>query len=208
MKKQFMRLSIISLLVFLVVVSSTTIFANRKSLENRVLQKEDLPRGSQYYAEPLMQEHFYGVLTPVNIPLQNKGFQKGYAVNAVYPVALQDDYLEIKTNSAFVLNIAYQYQDEAQALTVFEQQIQWFLKDNITVSGNVERIYYEKSLESTFDIKGSAYQLTYMQEGLALVNYWFLGVKENTVILLMVDGISDSATRHVFDSLLPIIMAH
>ena len=205
MKKQLMWVNMISLLVFLVIVGSTTTFASsHKSLESSVLQKEDLPQDSQYYAEPLKQDHSYGVLTPINMPLQNTGFQKGYAVNAIYPITLKNNALETTTSSAFVLNIAYQYHNGTQAITVFEQQSQWFLKQNITVSGNAEHIDCDESLKTTFDIKGDAYQLTYMQEGLPLVNYWFIGVKENIFTVWPLDRFDNT---HRARKLINVIMA-
>jgi hypothetical protein len=209
MKKQLLRVALVFLVLSTVVAGAITVSAdNHRQLKNRVLQRGDLPQDSQYYAEGLTQDHFPGVLSPVNIPLESEGFQNGYEVNAWYPLILQDAISEIKQSNAFVLNVVYQYQDEAQAAAALKQQLEWFHKDNITMSALVEQVDYDKSLDVAYGIKGNAFQLTYSQEGLTLVNYWFLGVKENTVILLMVDGLPDLATREVFNSLMPTVMQH
>lgn len=208
MKKQVLRWVSVFLLLSVVAVGAiTTLASNHRQLGQRVLQKNDLPQGSQYYAERLTQDRFLGEPFPANIPLQSKGFQDGYEVSAWYPLVLQNSSSDVNQGSAFILNVVYQYQDAVQATTAFEEQLKWFSADSAVLSSfTVEPLYYDQALDNVYGLRGSAWQLTYSQEGQTLVNYWFLGVKENTSILLMVDGLPDPATRQVFDTLMPKVM--
>ncbi|HUV73490.1 MAG TPA: hypothetical protein VMW79_04210 [Anaerolineae bacterium] len=206
-------------LVLSVMIAGYSVVALGKShgqpeipLARRVLQKSDLPQDSEaYYAKQLTAHRFPGSPSPVNIPLQVEGLLDGYEAGGWYPITLQDSVLQGKLQrkqaGAYALSVVYEYQDEAQAATALERQLEWFHKEgNIAVDANAEQAGYDESLAAANGVRGSAMQLTYSQEGLTWVSYWFFGVEGDTLMLLMVDGLPDPGTHEVFDILVATIV--
>jgi hypothetical protein len=181
-------------------------------LARRVLQKSDLPQDSEaYYAEQLTADHFPGSPCPVNISLQVEGFLDGYVAGGWYPLTLQDSALQGKLQrnqaGAYVLSVVYQYRDDVQAATALQRQLEWFHDEgNMAVDAKAERAGFDEYLAATNGVQGSAMQLTYSQEGLTWVSYWFFGVEGDTLMLLWVDGLPDPGTHEVFDSLVATIV--
>lgn len=218
MKKRLLWLAT-AFLVLSMMIAGCSVVALGKShgqpenaLAGRVLQRSDLPQDSEaYYAEQLTAHRFPGSPCPVNIPLQVEGFLDGYAVDAWYPLTLRDSVLQGKLQReqsvAFVLNVVYQYRDEVQAATALKRQLEWFHKEgNLAVDAKAEQAGYDESLAAANGVRGSAMQLTYSQEGLTWVSYWFFGVEGDTLMLLMVDGLPDRGTHEVFDILVATIV--
>lgn len=218
MKKRLLWLAA-ALLVLPVVAAGSSVVAWGKShgqpenpLARRVLQKSDLPEGSEgYYAEQLTADRFPGSPCPVNIPLQVEGFVDGYVASGWYLLTLQDSALQGKLQrrqaGAYALSVVCQYRDELQAATALERQLEWFHKEgNIPAHANAEQAGYDESLAAANGVRGSAMQLTYSQEGLTWVSYWFFGVEGDTLMLLWVDGLPDPGTHEVFDKLVATIV--
>jgi hypothetical protein len=211
MKKRLVRLAMISLVLLItggsMVVLARNIEQSKDPLARRVLQKGDLPQNIQgYYTEPLTDDRFPGPSCPASIPLQFEGYLSGYEMSAWYPFNLQETTAQSKQGGLFILNIAYQYHDKDQATRALERQLKWFNRQDIAMNAQVTHVGYDESLAAANDVNGSAMQLTYSQEDQAWVTYWFLGVKDNTSMLLMVDGLPDPATQEVFDSLVTIVV--
>jgi hypothetical protein len=138
--------------------------------------------------------------------LQVEGFVDGYMAGGWYPFTLEDsvlqDKLERKQTGAYVLSVAYQYQDEVQAATALERQLDWFRQEgNMAADAKAQQIGYDEFLAAS-GVQGSAMEVTYPQEGLTWVSYWFFGVEGDTLMLLWVDGLPDPGTHEVFDLLL------
>lgn len=207
MKKQLVWLVTVSLALSLIIVSSAVALAKNygqpeNPLAQLVLQKSDLPQHIQgYYTEQLTDDRFLGSSCPANIPLQVEGYLRGYEMNAWYPFSLQDDISQGKQSGAFVLNTVYQYRDKDQADMALNLQLEWFNRQDIAVDAKANRVGYDESLAAANGVHGSAMQLTYSQEDRTWVTYWFLGVRGNTLMLLMVDGLPDPATEEVFNTL-------
>jgi hypothetical protein len=206
-------------LVLSVVIAGSSLVALGKShgqpenpLAQRVLQRSDLPQDSEaYYAEQLTADRFPGSPCPVNIPLHVEGFLDGYVAGGWYPLTLQDSVLQGKLQGkhagAYVLSVVYHYRDEVQAATALQRQLEWFHEEgSLAVDAKVERAGFDESLAAANGVQGSAMQLTYSQEGLTWVSYWFFGVEGDTLMLLWVDGLPDPATHEVFDSLVATIV--
>jgi len=176
-------------------------------LAGRVLQRSDLPEDSEaYYAEQLTAHRFPGSPSPVNAPLQVEGFQDGYVAGGWYPFALEDgglqDKLERKQAGAYVLSVVYQYQHEIQAATALQRQLDWFRQEgNMAVDAKARQVGYDESLAAANGVHGRAMEVTYSQEGLTWVSYWFFGVEGDTLMLLWVDGLPDPGTHEVLDLL-------
>lgn len=181
-------------------------------LARRVLQESDLPEDSEaYYAEHLTVYRFPGSPSPVNIPLQVEGFLDGYVAGGWYPFTLQDSVLqdkpERKQTGAYVLSVAYQYQDEVQAAAALQRQLEWFQQEGtMAADAKAQQIGYDESLAAASGVQGSAMEVTYTQEGMTWVSYWFLGVEGDTLMLLWIDGLPDPGTHEVFDLLLSILV--
>ena len=216
MKKRLLWLGAVFLVLSIMIAGSSVValVALGKSdgqpenpLARRVLQRSDLPQDSEaYYAEQLTADRFPGSPCPVNIPLQVEGFLDGYVASGWYPLTLQDSVLQDKLQrervGAYVLNAVYQYRDEVQAATGLERQLEWFHQEgSIAVDAKAERVGYDESLAAANGVRGSAMQLTYSQEGLTWVSYWFFGVEGDSLMLLWVDGLPDPGTHEVFDTL-------
>jgi hypothetical protein len=172
--------------------------AQQTPLAQLVLQPDDLPGDNvNYYAEKVEEDRFLGDPSPVNIPLEAEGFLEAYAADAFYPVTLRNSE---SPGGAFILNIVYQYQDEAQARQALEQQLEWFNSADIALDARIEQLDEHLSIDAA-KIQGRAFELTYSQEGLIWNTYWLFGVKENVLVFLMVDGPPDPATQEVFSTL-------
>jgi hypothetical protein len=218
MKKRLLWLAA-AFLVLSIMIAGPSVVALGKSdgqpenpLAARVLQRSDLPQDSEdYYAEQLTADRFPGAPCPVNIPLQVEGFLDGYVADAWYPFTLQDGVLQgklqLKQAGAYVLNVVYRYRDDVQAATALERQLEWFHDErSIAVDAKAKRAGFDESLAAANGVRGSAMQLTYSQEGLTWVSYWFFGVEGDTLMLLWVDGLPDPGTHEVFDSLVATIV--
>ncbi|HEM62639.1 MAG TPA: hypothetical protein ENO24_10145 [Chloroflexi bacterium] len=214
MKKRLLSLAA-ALLVLLLIVASCSVAVLGETpgqpenpLAARVLQESDLPEDSEgYYAEQLTAHRIPGSPSPVNIPLQVEGFQDGYVAGGWYPFTLEDrvlqDKLERKQTGAYVLSVAYQYQDEVQAATALERQLDWFRNEgNMAADAKAQQVGYDESLATANGVHGRAMEVTYSQEGLTWVSYWFFGVEGDTLMVLWVDGLPDPGTHEVFDLLL------
>jgi hypothetical protein len=221
MKKRLLWLAAVFLVLSIVIAGSSAValVALGKSdgqaenpLAGRVLQRSDLPQDSEaYYAEQLTADRFPGAPFPGNIPLQVEGFLDAYAVDALYPLTLQDRVLQgklqRKESVAFVLNVIYRYRDDVQAATALRRQLEWFLEEgSLAVDAKAERAGFDQSLAAANGVQGSAMQVTYSQEGLTWVSHWFFGVESDTLMLLWVDGLPDPGTHEVFDSLVATIV--
>lgn len=217
MKKRLLWLGAVFLVLsVMIAVSSVALGKSDGQPENplaaRVLQRSDLPPDSQAdYPEQLTADRFPGAPFPLNIPLQVEGFLDGYVADAWYPFTLQDSVLQGKLQRkqtvAYVLNVVYRYRDEVQAATALQRQLEWFHEEGIYGGdAKTERAGYDESLAAANGVQGSAMQVTYSQEGLTWVSYWFFGVEGDTLMLLWVDGLPDPGTHQVFDSLVATVV--
>ncbi len=198
MKEQ--KLLLVFVLIVTIVFAGSVALAAGSSdrgdppLAQQVMQKSDLPEQSQaYYTKAVTEDRFPGPLCPVNIPLQTEGFLRAHEASAWYPFSVNKSALrnavQDEQGGAFILNVVYEYQDEAQAAAALEQQLEWFHRGDIAADAQVETV------------NDNTIKLTYSQKGQTWVTYWFFGVKGNTLKLLMVDGSPVSTTHEVFDSL-------
>ena len=218
MKKRYLlSVSTVFLTLSIIIVGSAVAVARNQGqpetpLAQRVLQRNDLPDNETYYAEQVTDDRFPGSLSPVNIPLQVKGFLEGYEMSAWYPCVFRGEagkeFAKDGQGGAFVLNVAYRYQDKDQAATALKQQLEWFNKQDIAVDAKANHMGYDESLAAANGMHGRAMQLTYSQEDQTWVTYWFFGIEGDTLTLLMVDGLPDPATREVFDTLVAKIVQH
>ncbi len=215
MKKRFLSSMLAMSLILSIIIAGSAIALARNQeqpvspLAQQVLQRDDLPNSQGYYAEEVTEDRFPGPSSPVNTPLQAEGFLEGYEASAWHPYTLQEEVNEelVKDgqSGAFVLNVAYKYQNKSQAEAAFEQQIAFF-DQKLPTDFKVESVDYDRSLATANGMYGHATRLTYPSEGITWATYWFLGIKDNTLMLLMVDGLPDPATQEVFDSLVTIVV--
>lgn len=212
MKKRYLLSGLTVLMILSIIIAGSTVVALARShgqtetpLAQQVLQRSDLPDSEVYYAEQVTDDRFPGPLSPVNTPLQVKGFLEGYEVSTWYPCVFRGEagkeLAKDGQGGAFVLNVAYRYQDKTQAEAALEQQLEFFNQEDLPADVKVEPLDYSEFLATANDMYGHAMQLTYSQEDRTWVTYWFLGVRGNTLMLLMVDGLPDSATEGVFNAL-------
>jgi len=212
-KRQLLPVSIVFLTLSIIIAGSAVALARDQGqpetpLARWVLQRSDLPDSEAYYAKQVTDDRFPGPVCPVNIPLQVEGLLEGYEMGAWYPFTLRHGVSEGQQGGAYVLNVVYQYQDEAKAVAALERQLEWFHWRDIAVDAKAEPVSYDESLAAANDVRGSAMRLTYSQEGQTWVIYWFFGVKGDILMLLMVDGLPDPATQDVFDTLVAKIVQH
>ena len=211
MKKQYLlSVSTVFLTLSIIIAGSAVAVARNQGqpetpLAQQVLQRSDLPDSEVYYAEQVTDDRFPGPLSPVNIPLQVEGFLEGYEMSTWYPCVFRGEagkeLAKDGQGGAFALNVAYRYQDKARAEVALERQLEFFKQEDLPADVRVEPVDYNEFLATANDMYGHAMLLTYPSEGTTWVTYWFLGVKGNILMLLMVDGLPDPATREVFDTL-------
>ena len=214
MKRRHLSLAAALLVLPLIVAgcSVAVLGETRRQAENplsgRVLQRSDLPEDSEaFYAERLTVHRFPGSPSPVTVPLEVEGFLDGYVAGVWYPFTWEDGgpqgKLEGKETGAYVLSVAYHYQDELQAATALQRQLDWFHQEgNIALDARARQVGYDESLAAANGVHGRAMEVTYSQEGLTWVSYWFLGVEGDTLMLLWLDGLPDPGTHEVFHLLL------
>ena len=202
-KRVLVSIMLVTLAVILLggtgmVMARTQAQQHTTPLAQLVLQPSDLPGDNvNYYVEKVEEDRFPGDPSPVNIPLKTEGFLEAYAMGAFYPFALRNS---DSPGGAFVLNVVYQYQDEAQARQALEQQLEWFNSADIAPDARIEPLDDRLFIDAA-KIQGRAFELTYSQEGRIWSTYWLFGVKDSFLVLLMVDGLPDPATQEVFGTL-------
>jgi hypothetical protein len=143
------------------------------------------------------REALPGPLGAHNLPLQATGFASGYRVAAPCAVRLSGG----QQGMMYVMNIVYQFQDESQAAEAFEQQLEFYEDSKLPEDVGVVALSHDASLASQIGLQGRAYAVRYPSEGIHWESRYFLGMKADTLVLLMVDGLPDPAAERLFDAL-------
>lgn len=201
--QRFLLISVLTLVLSVITVASVPALGRGSQtpedpLARRALQLADLEGAEAVYRESITStEGFPGALSPANLPLQAGGFLAGYRVGAPCTVQLSDG----QQGMVYVLNIVYQFQDEAQATAALERQIEFYEKSDVPEDVRVVPVNYDTSLAFRKGVQGSAYAVRYPSEGVYWESYYFLGIKGNMLVFLMVDGLPDPASERVFNAL-------
>lgn len=203
MKKRLMALVLI-LTVLIGVGSVGTVLADslhqaEDTLAERVLQEDDLSGSEGYSAAKVAEDRFPGSPNFGNIPMQAKGFREAYEVNAFLPA-------DSGESGAFVLNLAYQYEDRTQAEAAFEQWLDYLGQAELSTDTEMEAAEQIEALATAKGMRGHALRFTYESEGTTWQTHYLLGIRDDTLILLMVDGLPSAAAQEKFDALATIII--
>jgi hypothetical protein len=196
---------ILALLLSVVAVASALALGqssptSEDPLARRALQSADLEReGAEgIYRESISgPEGLPGPPAPHNVPLQAAGFVAAYRVGAPCTVGLSGG----RQGIVYVLNTVYQFQEESQAAAAFEQQLRFYENSGLVEDAAIVAVDYDTSLASRIGVQGRAYAVRYASEGIYWETRYFLGVKADTLVFLMVDGLPDAATERLFETL-------
>jgi hypothetical protein len=196
---------ILALLVSAVAVACAPALGQRSPtsedpLSRRALQSADLDReGAEaiYWGSISGPEGLPGPPAPENLPLQAAGFVEAYRVGAPCTVGLSGG----RQSIVYVLNTVYQFQEEGQAAAAFEQQIRFYENSGVVEDAAIVAADYDTSLASRIGVQGRAYAVRYASDGAYWETRYFLGVKANMLVFLMVDGLPDAATERLFEAL-------
>jgi hypothetical protein len=164
-------------------------------LSRWVLQANELPQDFQV----IMNHELTAKTDAQRSPLEMGDFLKGYRLDGLYPYLGPD-----RTHGKFyILNLVYRYSSKEQAMAQFEHKLKEVEStvDNVKISS----IGYDESLLKEYGVSGQALSIQIERpEGSPMI-YWFLGVKDRTLVLLMLDNwspeIADTEVLHVFESL-------
>ncbi len=166
-------------------------------LAELALHSYELPEGSEWkgsgptnaddVSQPLDKTNGIGLTGPASEFLTQ--YEEAYKVGAV--VAIDSKY------SAYVGNYVYRYADPSQAEAVAKAVIDLVLQ---THQGKLLR---DVSQTANGGVSGQAAMFV-GPEGDAI--YWFAGVKNRTLILLVVNGLDTASTSASFESLAALMM--
>lgn len=163
-----------------------------RPLENYLLRPGDLPEDSTALLEPTIVNSFPGPSSPRNLSFKSPGFVSAYTSSFLYPAALKDG----ETGLWHVENTVYQFNDPALAKSVLNDQVK--MEKNYANPDYMDVIEVT-SLDSVVARNGSIlctrysldnYDKLIPMEGDPLFETcYFQGIKDNVLILLIVDGI-------------------
>jgi len=166
-------------------------------LAELALQPHELPEGSEWkgsgptnaddVSQPLDKTNDIGLAGPASEFLTQ--YEEAYKVGAI--VAIDSKY------SAYVGNYVYRYADQSQAEAVAKALI------DLVVQTHQGKLLLDKSQAVNGGVHGQA-AMVIGTEGDAI--YWFAGVKDRTLILLMVNGMDTTSTSASFESLAALMM--
>ena len=182
-----------------------------QSLEQQVLRKEDLPEGAIIVRDRERITNLPGPLSPVNVPFRSEGFLAAYNADALYSSDLENG----QSVGDYVISIAYQFENSAQAKAAFQRQLElhteyvrpgYFEQDTIEL--DIPVIAREQDTSVTRVIR-DRYSLDNndnyvpLHEGMDLETYYFYSVKDDTVMLLVVDAFHtpDPVSQQILEEL-------
>jgi hypothetical protein len=181
------------------------------SLEQQVLRKEDLPEGAIIVRDRERITDLPGPLSPVNVPFRSEGFLAAYNADALYSSDLKNG----QSVGDYVISIAYQFENSAQAKAAFQRQLElhteyvrpgYFEQDtielDIPVTARERDTSVTRVIRDRYSLDNNDNHVP-LHEGMDLETYYFYSVKDDTVMLLMVDAFHtpDPVSQQILEEL-------
>ncbi len=178
--------------------------SNADILRQVVLRKTDFPEDVEDYtfsSDEAKAEDFNEQISFVTIPFWAEGFVDAYRVNGWYTLTFEEEALKEFSPGAFVENIAYVFESQEQAANAFEQQLTQFNTDVENLETKIEDIQHNSP-------QSKLIRVDYTQEGMDFTLYVFIGVVDNRLLFLMVDGVPDPTVQRAFENLVTKLVSY
>ena len=211
MKKDRRLLYIITTLfvLSLLVIGTTSVIAQKQPnsddvLKQAALKKSDFPKNVEdftFSSDKVKIEDFSEENSFFTAPFRSEGFVDAYRVNGWYPLTLKDDASKDLSQGAFVENMVYLFENHEQATKAYQKQIEQYNSESKNLDKTKEDILYD-------NLRGEKVQAKYIREDIDFSVHLFIGLVDNRVVLLMVDGVSDSVVQSTFDDLTTTLTNH
>ena len=177
-------------LIFLVIVAGLTLASNAIQAQS----KSPLARLALRFNEAELRVAGPTNADDVSQPLNRLNTLGRSAQVETFLFAYEEAYkVEALKGGVYIGNYLYQYPDQAQAEAVARAVSKTILQNH---AGS---LLLDKPQIAGSDISGQSGMFV-GAEGDAV--FWFVGVKERTLALLMVNGLAAPATQHSFESLM------
>jgi len=202
MNRLMFSISVVTLLIVLVSGSVLALTPRQpqaaRPLSELALQPDELPQGSKRLgAGPITADDVSHPLNNSNLIIGAKGSPEARALLFKYTEAYKvEDVVWDGQYSAHVGNYLYRYANTAQAQAV----AQALIESNQDHSG---AFVYDKAKTESSSVHGRAMRFV-GTEGDAI--HWLVGVKDNTLILLVVNGMSTPSTQQSFETLVALVL--
>lgn len=214
-KKHWLLLILGAVLLSSLVITFGSVGAEEQPplpLEQQVLRKEDFPEGAIMVRDRERITNLPGPQFTVGVPFRSEGFLAAYETAAVYPSVLKNG----QSAADYVLSIAYQFESSAQAKAAFQRQLELHTTEYVR-PGYLERDTIELDIPITARERDTSLtkvirdlvsmdnndNLVPLHEGMDFETYYFYSVKDDTVMLLMVDAFHtpDPASQQILEEL-------
>ncbi|MCB9443792.1 MAG: hypothetical protein H6669_06105 [Ardenticatenaceae bacterium] len=172
------------------ILYSNVVFAD---LSMRSIQKEDLPKDSRIVSDEQVEiDDISHPLSLVELPEGATNIPEGqeslYGYDSAYSFSafLPDE-------AVFIANFTYRYSDQVKAKMAAD-----FMSNDLESSAqNVEVLPLITAKDQESHLQGQAFTLM-GDEGDSV--YWFIGVEDNVLSIVMANGFNDAAVNNVFQS--------